>query len=162
MYEYQVQPHTREIITRPQENVIYKFSYGPSGKERIYQTGDRVFPEQDIIIMPIPREETRVFDKEGRLYVWFQCRICGKLAYGTMHQAKNKNSPRYNPCGCWKKSVLVKQEKELALSIVNILLNGLNPRKEKLHLAISVKLLDAKILYTLNNIVKSIQKCNQI
>ena len=103
MYEYQIQPHTQEIITRPQENIIYKFSYGPSGKERIYQTGDRICPEQDIIIMPIPREETRVFDKEGRLYVWFQCRICGKLAYGTMHQAKNKNSPRYNPCGCWKK-----------------------------------------------------------
>lgn len=102
MYEYQNQPHTQEIITRPQEGKIYKFSYGLPGQEVIYQTGDRICPEQDIIIMPIPKEETRKFDKDNRLYVWFQCRICGKLAYGTIHQAKNKNSPRYNPCGCWK------------------------------------------------------------
>ena len=103
MYSYQQQPHTNDIETKPIEGVIYEFDYGPNGKKQHYKTGDKIKPEQDAIIMAIPREETKIFDKENRQYVWFQCRICGKLAYGTIHQAKNKNSERYNPCGCHKK-----------------------------------------------------------
>lgn len=103
LYIYQQQPHTNDIKTRPVEGQVYEFDYGPNGKKQHYKTGDKVFPEQDAIIMAIPKEETNSFDKEGRQYVWFQCRICGKLAYGTIHQAKNKNSQRYNPCGCHKK-----------------------------------------------------------
>ena len=103
LYTYKEQPYTDKIKTRPIEGQIYSFEYGPIGKKQTYQTGDKVSQHQDSIIMAIPTEETLSFNKEKRQYVWFQCRICGKLAYGTMHQAKSKKSPYYNPCGCYKK-----------------------------------------------------------
>lgn len=103
LYLYQIQPYTDKIKSKPIEGIVYEFDYGRGKNKRHYKTGDKILPEQDSIIMAIPKEETKAFDKDNRLYVWFQCRICGKLAYGTIHQAKNKNSKNYNPCGCHKR-----------------------------------------------------------
>lgn len=100
MYQFAKQPYTDLIKTRPVEGKIYYFEYGVPCHKKEYKTGDKIQPQQDSIIMLIPKEETCVFSKENRQFAWFQCRICGKLAYGALHNAK---TPRYNPCGCWKK-----------------------------------------------------------
>ena len=115
MFIYKEQPLT-DFLPKPQEGIVYEFNYGSPLVH--YKTGDKFSEEQDAMIMKIPKQDmVAAYEKAGlqkpksksalSCKCWFQCRICGKLAYGSLHNLKI--SPRYNPCGCWS----LKQKSEI-------------------------------------------------
>lgn len=115
MFVYKEQPLT-DLLPKPQEGVVYEFDYGSPLVH--YKTGDKFSEEQDAMIMKIPKQDiVAAYEKAGlqkpkskgalSCKCWFQCRICGKLAYGSLRSLKSH--PRYNPCGCWS----LKQKSEI-------------------------------------------------
>lgn len=114
MFVYKEQPLTK-WLPKPEDGKIYEFDYGIPQVH--YKTGDKVLEEQDEVIMLISKQDTVLaYQKTGHSLpksssslsskCWFKCRICGKLAYGNLCNAKQ--SPKYNPCGCW--SLIQKSE----------------------------------------------------